>query len=681
MLSLTRCGSPTAVLAPPRADTAAHPIAANRSRPCGFLVGLLAVLVFLIVGAAGFSPSAAAQGEPAPPADPAALTDPTPGVSSSRPRPAAPVDETDSSGEASSAARARAGARRVNYQLQIESPPELTEALRTRTLLGRWREDPDFSAEQLPLFVTRGQEEALAIAQAAGFFSASAVVTLIERVSSADIPTVRIVVDAGARTTVAGFTLTVAGAAQGTPIERKLASDWPLSAGTFFRTAEWDLGKRLLIEALQSQGYLRARISDSKARVDAELTSAVLSVTVDSGPRLQFGPLVVKGLSRYPRSIVDDLRPFREGDPYTLDEALLFQQRLRGTPQFASATVLPDLTAIEGDPNLVRVPVMVELAERQQQRVTGGLGYSTDQGARGLIGYEHRNLRDRGWSLESGLLLESLRTRGFATVRTPQDDKGHYWQGGLRIESLDTLGEFTRTQTAYVGRGTRSEVADHFVSLQYQTEASEIDAGEGQRTRDRRAALTLGWAWSLRRLDSRVDPRDGYTISTQLSGAVKGLGSDRSFVRLYGRAMRFWPMPVDSKLAGGILIGLVEAGWVISQERGDIPSQNLFRAGGAQSVRGYRYLGLGLKQGDAIVGGRVLALGSIEYQHPVTGNWYGAAFVDVGNVVDEVSQWRPAVGYGVGVRWRSPIGPINLDVAYGERDRRVRAHFSVGYSF
>ena len=135
------------------------------------------------------------------------------------------------------------------------------------------------------------------------------------------------------------------------------------------------------------------------------------------------------------------------------------------------------------------------------------------------------------------------------------------------------------------------------------------------------------------------------------------------------------------KSAGGTLIGLVEAGWVISNERGDIPSQNLFRAGGAQSVRGYRYLGLGLKQGDAVVGGRVLALGSVEYQHPVSGNWYGAAFVDLGNVVDEVSQWRPALGYGVGVRWRSPIGPINLDLAYGDRDRRVRAHFSVGYSF
>ena len=673
-----------------RPGSASRMKAADRT-PAGFLscarrwlLGLAGAAVLGLPFAASSRPGSAvvmAQG-------PAPVTAPgvAPGSGQrSAPEAAPPADDAESAPpgplDTSTPGGSRTGPRRANYRLEIEAPAELTEALRTRTLLGRWRDDPEFSPEQLPLFVARGEEEALAVAQAAGFFSARAVVTLVAPASANGPPTVRIVVDAGARTTVSGFTLTLAGAARGLPIERRLADDWPLPAGTFFRTAEWDLGKRLLIESLQADGYLRARIAESRARVDPELTSAVLTVTVDSGPRLLFGPLVIKGLKRYPRSIVDDLRPFREGDAYSLDAALLFQQRLRAAGQFGSATVLPDLTAIEADASLERVPVVVDLSERQQQRIMGGLGYSTDQGPRGLLGYEHRNLRGRGWVLESGMLLESLRTRAFATVRTPQDADGHYWQGGLRSESLDTLGEFTRTQTVYVGRGKRGEVIENFVSLQYQTEGSEVDAGDGQLTRDRRAALSLGWAWSMRRLDSRVDPRDGYTISTQVSAAVRGLGSDRSFARLYGRAMRFWPMPADGRFAGGTLIGLVEAGWVISNDRGDIPSQNLFRAGGAQSVRGYRYLGLGLTQGDAIVGGRVLALGSVEYQHPVTGNWYGAAFVDVGNVVDEVSQWRPAVGYGVGVRWRSPIGPINLDLAYGDRDRRVRAHFSVGYSF
>jgi translocation and assembly module TamA len=70
--------------------------------------------------------------------------------------------------------------------------------------------------------------------------------------------------------------------------------------------------------------------------------------------------------------------------------------------------------------------------------------------------------------------------------------------------------------------------------------------------------------------------------------------SDRSFVRLYARGMRFWPIDGEGLLPRGTLIGLTEGGLVISGSRDDIPSQNLFRAGGAQSVRGYRYHSLGL---------------------------------------------------------------------------------------
>jgi translocation and assembly module TamA len=39
------------------------------------------------------------------------------------------------------------------------------------------------------------------------------------------------------------------------------------------------------------------------------------------------------------------------------------------------------------------------------------------------------------------------------------------------------------------------------------------------------------------------------------------------------------------------------------------------------------------------------------------------------------------VGSGIGLRWRSPVGPLRLDLAYGEAVRKARLHFSVGISF
>ena len=279
--------------------------------------------------------------------------------------PAAPVDDEDTvraPSQATAAAPPPARERVLNYRLQIDAPAELLEALRARTLLGRWREDPDFSAEQMPLFLARGREEALAIAQAAGYFSARVQVDLQPADPAAarnEPPTVLLAVDAGARTTVAAFDLVLQGAAAGERIEQRLIERWPLPAGSFFRTGDWELGKRMMIEQLQSDGYLRARFIDSRARVDAELTAAQLSLTLDSGPRLRMGALTVRGLQRYPRHIIDDLRPFHEGDPYTLDAVLLFQQRLRAAGQFSSVTVLPDLRALEADESLVDVPLVI----------------------------------------------------------------------------------------------------------------------------------------------------------------------------------------------------------------------------------------------------------------------------------------------------------------------------------
>jgi translocation and assembly module TamA len=565
-----------------------------------------------------------------------------------------------------------------HYRLSIVAPDELADALRSQTLLGRWQSDPLFEPDQLALFIVRAREEAEAIAHAAGFFSAQ--VRVDQRLGDDQVPEVSIEVDAGARTTVSRLDLRIDGHAGGTPLAATLVQGWPLPEGSFFRAGEWELGKRQLLELLGQQGYARARIASSRADVDPQTTAAALAVSVDSGPRLVFGALNVRGLQRYPRSVVEALRPFDAGDPYTFDALLAFQQRLRASGYFLGVNVVPDLVSVETDPQRTDIPVNVDLTERRAQRVNLGVGFSTDQGPRALVGYEHRNLFERGWQLDTGLLQESVRRRAFATLRTPYDTDGHQWQAGARLEHLQVTGEITDKTTVFAGRGKRTEEIESFVSLQYQTERRRVDVGSDY-AEDQRAALSLGYSWNLRRLDSRVDPRRGYTISTQVSAAVKGLGSDRSFTRLYGRAMRFWPMPQDSRLAGGVLIGLVEAGVVLSGSRDDIPSENLFRAGGAQSIRGYRFLGLGVREGEAIVGGRVMALGSLEYQHRITGPWYGAVFYDRGNAADRWSDFRSVAGYGAGVRWRSPIGPVNLDLAWGDAERRMRVHFSVGYSF
>ena len=107
----------------------------------------------------------------------------------------------------------------------------------------------------------------------------------------------------------------------------------------------------------------------------------------------------------------------------------------------------------------------------------------------------------------------------------------------------------------------------------------------------------------------------------------------------------------------------------------------MFRTGGDTSIRGFAYQGIGVQKGAAIVGGRVLGVASAEYIQWLTPKWGAAIFYDTGDAADGLQDFKLKHGYGLGVRWRSPVGPLNLDVAYGKEAKAYRLHFSIGVAF
>ena len=152
--------------------------------------------------------------------------------------------------------------------------------------------------------------------------------------------------------------------------------------------------------------------------------------------------------------------------------------------------------------------------------------------------------------------------------------------------------------------------------------------------------------------------------------------SDTSCLRLYGRYAEYFSIGEKSRL---ILRG--ELGSVLADTRIGIPTDFLFRAGGDNSIRGYAYQSQGRALGGGVASVRYLVTGSAEYNYFFAGNWGMALFVDAGDAADSPASLSPVFGYGVGARYRSPVGPINLDLAYGEATDELRLHFSLGVSF
>ncbi|HEY4138044.1 MAG TPA: BamA/TamA family outer membrane protein, partial [Casimicrobiaceae bacterium] len=172
-----------------------------------------------------------------------------------------------------------------------------------------------------------------------------------------------------------------------------------------------------------------------------------------------------------------------------------------------------------------------------------------------------------------------------------------------------------------------------------------------------------------------VAPTRGWIVDAQAGAGVPGV-STRGFGRVVARVGYWYPLSSEYQFTARL-----EAGGVFGASRQEVPSTLLFRTGGDTSVRGYSFESLGVKDGEATVPGRYYVVGSVEVTRWINQTWGIATFIDTGNAFDEISTPALVVGYGVGARVRTPIGPFRFDIAYGQQSRQVRLHFSVGLAF
>jgi translocation and assembly module TamA len=239
------------------------------------------------------------------------------------------------------------------------------------------------------------------------------------------------------------------------------------------------------------------------------------------------------------------------------------------------------------------------------------------------------------------------------------------------VQRRDIRGEETREAVLGYAYNWGLEATPSQVSVSGHLEKQSIEGS----TTENNHAVFVGYRRTFRTTDDLVLPRRGVLGTGEIGAGVPGLSS-QEFIRVRGKVNWLIPMGLRNDL-----LVRAEAGAVLAESRQGVVSSFLFRTGGDQTIRGYAFESIGVPQGQATVGGRYMALASAEYTRWVTDTFGAAVFVDTGDAFDQASAFDIATGVGVGVRWRSPIGPFRADVAYGERDEKIRLHFSVGYTF
>ena len=199
--------------------------------------------------------------------------------------------------------------------------------------------------------------------------------------------------------------------------------------------------------------------------------------------------------------------------------------------------------------------------------------------------------------------------------------------------------------------------------------------------------------------DNVFDTRKGNLFTAAFDFAGGPLGGDKSYTKFFTRASHYFPMPRGAVLELRGRLGLANPYGSTDK----LPISERFFAGGAYTIRGYEERKVGPVDSNLDpLGGASMAVGNIEYTYPLFSFLKVAAFYDVGNVWEKMGDIFSSQdgdgglnsgglksGFGLGLRIKTPIGPIMLDYGIpmdkqsGESTKKSggRFHFSASHGF
>jgi translocation and assembly module TamA len=429
----------------------------------------------------------------------------------------------------------------------------------------------------------------------------------------------------------------------------------------------YERSKQEIASALANDGYVRAQLVKHRVEVVRAANSAEIDLEWNPGPRHRFGP-VRYSEAQFPDKFLQRYVPWREGAFYSIEELLELQQTLVDADYFSAVAVTPDLEHVQD----AIVPIDVVLVPAKRTVYTASLYVSTDTGPGTKLGFERRWLNRRGHKLSSDIQystrLEDYRVQ-YQIPKPGRPNRTLNFGVGYRDEETDS-------STSKMARAAATEVTDRWkgftrtLGLQYLNGDFEIA--------ERQHSTSLLYAEGLltrKKSNDLYFPLSGYSLLYGLRVAGESLLSDTSFAQV--RAEAKWLSQVGDD--GRVILRAALGGMVVD-DFDALPPELRFFAGGDRSIRGFDYQQIGdVNAENEVIGGEYEAVASAEYEHYFLEKWGAAIFVDAGDAFTQ--QFDANVGVGIGLRWKSPVGLVRLDVArpvVSDFDHSWRVHLVIG---
>jgi len=429
---------------------------------------------------------------------------------------------------------------------------------------------------------------------------------------------------------------------------------FPMKVGDVLLHSAYAKAKGQITQAASDEGYVNAALTLHRVLIDPVAYEAIVEFHVDTGPRYYLGKVEFK------QDLLDDsylqkFVRFKPGTVYDPSRLLSLQALLLGMEYYDSVEIMP-LTEQADSDNLVPIEVIAHRNKANKYRV--GLGFGTDVGPRLLLEYQRRYIGRRGHKLKTELSISEPLQSVVAEYRIPfRNPIQDYILIRPEYFAYDTA---SRQGTTFKLTGAHSVVTSggwrRNISLDYRYEDYEVAETDS----DTFNGLVPNISWSKTDADDPLNTRNGYRLKYFLQGTAAGLsesnwlGGSVSYkkIKSFGEQFR--------------LIGRTDLGAIWASSVEDVPGSQRFFAGGDQSIRGWALDALGPQDPDTgeTIGGRYLAVGSLELERKIRGNWSASVFTDFGNAFDPTytSDWEQSLG--ASVLYATPIGPVRVGVAY-----------------
>jgi outer membrane protein insertion porin family len=473
---------------------------------------------------------------------------------------------------------------------------------------------------------------------------------------------------------------------------RQIEAALPFRSGAAWEARQADEGQRAIESLYAARGYHGAVVRASTSRRG---TAVDVRYDVEEGTETRIGRVLLRGLLLTRPDVVQRTLPFRSGDVLIPDRLLDGQRRLGEVPAFDSVSIDP----LRPPPDPF-ADVEVAVREKKPWHLDFGAGYSNADGVRGFVEIGHDDVLGRGASVS---IRQRLSGGGQSTRWAERTDVlgrvpflfGTPWWLDVDVfqEASGQLGYDLAQFGLWIDahrelyperiRGLRGDLRYRLESVRYSNVDPTLAVADVTPGQEFIASVTP--VLTLDRRDHLLDPTRGSLHQLLIETGSRYFGSDVQFVkgRLETRWFFNWPPPTVIAVAGRLGLAAPYGGTPA------LAIQDRFFAGGASTIRGYREDRVGpLDARGNPTGGNATAILNLEWRFPIWGWFGGAVFVDSGTVTPEIGDLAFTAfktGTGGGLRIRTPVGPIRVDVGYALQpipgESRTHVYVSVGNPF